>query len=491
MKISVIISTYYRHGSVKDVLLGMTTQTYQPDEIIIIDQTPKSNVPKDFYKKFKKKLPLKIITDIEPSMTGARNHGIMVAKNDALLIIDDDILFKDNFIESHKNIMINENVDVVNGATSLKPKIPKTYPWDIQNMDPIRYFLSAPNWNWNGMMLGLSSTNVFIKKSTLLKSGLFDTILPRMNDFEIGYRLFKSGAKMYFSEKPFAQHLRATGGLRKKPKNHNKLVAALYIHNKHFPGWMTFQYKLWFVLSVFNFKKFWKRPWRPFIFPFKLYNLLNCNRIAKNLLKKSVENKPNLTLIEEQVFNLILNNSNKKKRILVYDSNFSVIDNNSFLNENKNNFELDIVECNLKRYNKLKSKYNQSKNDNINVHLFDLEKKNSNSKSLDKDIEDKYLSQIDNFNKAFDIIIINGLFKSKCFNYAINNLTSNGIIILMDLEKNNYNENMDLNKSIIINTGLDQFSYKPKLKKILLHCSSENEFKKIKSSISKFTWQKI
>ena len=92
MKISVIISTYHRHDTLKSVLLAMKSQTHMPNEIIVIDQTPKKNIPKDFYVDFEKELPIKIIQGVKPSMTVSRNHGIMVSKYEVLLIIDDDIV---------------------------------------------------------------------------------------------------------------------------------------------------------------------------------------------------------------------------------------------------------------------------------------------------------------------------------------------------------------------------------------------------------------
>jgi GT2 family glycosyltransferase len=131
------------------------------------------------------------------------------------------------------------------------------------------------------MMMSVSSCNFSIKKSLFMAVGGFDEELPRMVDFELGYRLFRYGAKIYFSHEPFAVHLRAPGGSRQKPNRHDRLVAALYIHKKHFPGWITKQFMLKQMHdSIWN-RRILTRPWNPVV---RLYKLIRANRIVKKKL---------------------------------------------------------------------------------------------------------------------------------------------------------------------------------------------------------------
>lgn len=242
--VSVIIPSYYRHVYLKEVLAQLCRQTVPALEVIVPDQTPPAEIPDGFYDEFSGRLPLTVIHVDEPSISAPRNLAARRAKGDVLLFLDDDVVINAAIIESHLRVMRREAVDVVNGAVTLRERLPEEYPWKIEDLDPVRFFLAAPNHHWQGMMLGVSSCNFSIKRTTFLKVGGFDEKLPRMVDFELGYRLFRSGAKIYFSDEPFARHLRAPGGSRKKPQNHNKLVAALYIHRKHFPGWITTQFML-------------------------------------------------------------------------------------------------------------------------------------------------------------------------------------------------------------------------------------------------------
>ena len=254
-KISVVIASYYRHESLTDVFELFKNQTHIPDEIIIVDQTPMEDRPKNFYEKYD--LNIHLINLEKPSRNLARNIGVSKAKNPLILMIDDDILFGNDFVEQHINVMLEENVDVVNGATTLRDSLPEEWPWDSKNMDPVRFFLAAPNYNWQGMMLSVSSCNFSIKKDIYDQVGGFDPLCPRMDDFEFGYRLYKAGAKIIHSPLPQAKHLRAGGGLRKNPLRYDRLAGAIYLHRKHFPGWITTQFILKQILRL----KVIYRPW--------------------------------------------------------------------------------------------------------------------------------------------------------------------------------------------------------------------------------------
>ena len=253
---TVIIPTYYRYGPLINLLEQLSSQTLAPDEIIVIDQTPKADRDYNIKELFSKLISLKYLDFDEPSLTKSRNYAAEHSMGDILIFCDDDIVINDNYIESHVKVLVGENVDVVNGATTTKDSLPSHYPWDQKSMDPVRFFLAAPNYKWSGMMLSLSSCNVSMKRDIFFNSGGFDEKLPRMVDFELGYRIYKMGAKIYYSDKPAVKHLRAAGGSRKNPHSHNKLVANLYIHKKHFGGWIYKQYVIRYIFASLIFGKF-------------------------------------------------------------------------------------------------------------------------------------------------------------------------------------------------------------------------------------------
>ena len=146
-------------------------------------------------------------------------------------------------------------------------------------MDLVRCFLNAPNYKWEGMMCSITSGNFSIRRDVYIKWGGFDLFAPRMQDYEFGFRLFRKGAKIFYSYKPLAQHLRGEGGLRKNPMKFDRLVGAIYLHKKHFPGWITKQFFLKSILRLHSIT----RPWS--IIKLIIANH-QANKLFNNYLKK-------------------------------------------------------------------------------------------------------------------------------------------------------------------------------------------------------------
>ena len=175
-KLSVIIPTYYRHKELPNILCCLENQTYAPEEIIIVDQTPLDEVPLGFYEAYQDRLPLKVIMLDTPSSTISRNLGAKKAKGDLFCFFDDKIEGNEDLIESHVKVMFEQNVDVVHGATihsklhgSRLPGVP-LWGKEIKNFDPALIFLISPNYQWSGMAIGLNTANMCIKKEAFLKS---------------------------------------------------------------------------------------------------------------------------------------------------------------------------------------------------------------------------------------------------------------------------------------------------------------------------------
>ena len=256
-KVSVVIHTYYRYELLEKVLEILTEQTLKPFEIIISDQTPLSDRPKNFYESFKG-LPLKIIDLDKPSHAPAQNIGARASTGDVLVFLDDDCEFQDDFLEQHIRVMDEENVDVVVGPNSLTKKLPENLEKRcLKRRDPLSFFIQKVSFNWNGMVVYTTGGNTSIRREFFFKVNGYDEIIPRMADVELGFRLFKSGAKMYHSVKPFLHHFKSKkGGTRKSQGNipYLRLVSYLYIYKKHFPGWSTRQFCLKEILNYLIFR---------------------------------------------------------------------------------------------------------------------------------------------------------------------------------------------------------------------------------------------
>jgi GT2 family glycosyltransferase len=263
--ISVILHTYYRYECLETVLRLLSDQTLKPLEVVISDQTPLNDRPTGFYKKFKE-LPLKVINLEKPTHAPAQNRGARASKGDILLFLDDDIEFNKDLLEQHVTVMEEENVDVVMGVVSGLRNLPDSSNRNTSNFDPISIFLKGPHSRWNGMALHVHGLNTSIRREIFLESGGFDEKIPRMADIELGYRLFRSGAKIYHSEKPFVYHKRwHKGGTRKTQSNINyiRLISRFYLYKKHFPGWGTYQFLLLEILNALLFRAQMRGEFQP------------------------------------------------------------------------------------------------------------------------------------------------------------------------------------------------------------------------------------
>jgi GT2 family glycosyltransferase len=293
-KISVIMHTYYRYEYLEKVLKILTRQTLKPFEIIISDQTPLNDRPPGFYENFKE-LPLKIINLDKPSHAPAQNIGAKSSTGDILIFLDDDCEFREDYIEQHIKVMTEENVDVVVGPNSLTEDLPETYEKQyLERRDPFSFFIKKVPIKWNGMVIYTTGGNTLIRRESFFKIGGYDEKIPRMADVEIGFRLYKSGAKMYHSVKPFVHHFKSNrGGSRKSQKDipYLRLLSYLYIYKKHFPGWSTRQFCLKEIIDAILFREpingktrlsNFKNPLFPFI---RLYELIKAYVESDKLLK--------------------------------------------------------------------------------------------------------------------------------------------------------------------------------------------------------------
>ena len=68
---------------------------------------------------------------------------------------------------------------------------------------------------------------------------------------------------------------------------------------------------------------------------------------------------------------------------------------------------------------------------------------NSEIQIVESNSFDQYLEPLKTIDEKFDIIIVDGIFRNECLVESINHLTENGLVILDDSERNEYNEGIN------------------------------------------------
>ena len=98
--VSLIIPTYQREKVLCDSISYALNQDYADYEIVVVDQTDTHEIDTQ---RFLNQLPdfVRIVNHRPPSLTGARNRGILEAHGEIVIMIDDDVIIESDFISQH------------------------------------------------------------------------------------------------------------------------------------------------------------------------------------------------------------------------------------------------------------------------------------------------------------------------------------------------------------------------------------------------------
>ncbi len=180
MKISVIIPSYNRYTLLKRAVFSVYSQTYPPQEVIIIDDGSNdetSNIQKDFPS-------VKYFYQNNNGVSSARNLGIEKASFDWIAFLDsDDEWFEDKLQKQVNYHQENENISVSYTDEEWirdgeKVKIPKKFK--KIGKDAFKENLSYCN---------IAPSSVLIHKNIFQMYGLFDENLEVCEDYDLWLRV--------------------------------------------------------------------------------------------------------------------------------------------------------------------------------------------------------------------------------------------------------------------------------------------------------------
>jgi glycosyltransferase involved in cell wall biosynthesis len=251
-RVTVLIPTIERYSFLEKLLDQLRKQIVPPHEIIIVDQTPPDLRNFKLYEDFGD-LPLKVIFQDQSGQCSSRNNGLQTATGDHILFIDDDDEIEPDLIQLHiKNLMVtNSNVSSGVADEVGAGKLPQHFT----------YFRASDVFPTN---------NSLIKKSILLKSGLFDLAYNygQRADGDLGMRIYLCGEVMVLNPDIRVFHHHAPrGGLRKhkarvityassrRKLNHFRLpsVTEIYLAKRYFSN-EQLREMIWLaILGTFSF----------------------------------------------------------------------------------------------------------------------------------------------------------------------------------------------------------------------------------------------
>ena len=213
-KVTIIVPTYNREEVLCNTIRYLLHQDFPEYEILVIDQTIKHTVETA---RFLENVPsnVKIINHQPPSLTAARNSGIREAKGEIIIMVDDDVILKRDFISQHLKYYGDPNIVGVAGRVELEARFINKPPAFIKSefIEWISYYQFQGNVERDAYrMVGC---NFSFRKDLALKTGLFDTNFIGTawgEDYDFSLHLKNGGLKIIYSPDAAVLHLAIRDG---------------------------------------------------------------------------------------------------------------------------------------------------------------------------------------------------------------------------------------------------------------------------------------
>lgn len=183
-KISVVIPTYNREKLIVQSINSVLEQTYENIEVIVVDDASTDNT-KEVVKKIKDKRVKYIGLKQNKGACNARNVGIENATGDYIAFQDSDDIFRPEKIEKQYSNLIENKSDMDFCKICINDKDIKIEVPTLEQEESIinnKILDELCNGNF------ISTQAVLIKKN-VIKRYMFDTKLPRLQDFDIVMRM--------------------------------------------------------------------------------------------------------------------------------------------------------------------------------------------------------------------------------------------------------------------------------------------------------------
>jgi glycosyltransferase involved in cell wall biosynthesis len=227
--ISVVTILYERASVIPDVLRSYFRQSYEDDiEIIFVDDASPDNsadvVEQEFERARKSgtyaRLPTyRIIRNASNQGNCiSRNIGIAEARGDVVVVIDSDCMLNRDFLRLHAEAHSFKDCDVVIGPINIETdgKNPAKWLEQLESRPDIAAQEALPQYELNRAAFMNCITRNFSVRRPVIKENLFDPLFSYSadpssgfgwEDVELGYRLYKGGARIKYISDAFSVHI--------------------------------------------------------------------------------------------------------------------------------------------------------------------------------------------------------------------------------------------------------------------------------------------
>jgi len=208
-KVSVIIPAYNVADYIAETLDSALAQTFRDNEIIVInDGSPDSEKLEKAIEPYREKIVY--LKQPNKGAAAARNAGIEAARGEILAFLDGDDIWLPDYLEKQISFLRATGGDMVYCDAFLfgDEKKYKTY----MSRSPSRGEVT-PCSLLNGSCNVITSGTVLLR-GTVLAGGMFDEKAPpRIEDFDLWFRLLKNGAKVDYQKNVLLKYRIRAGSL--------------------------------------------------------------------------------------------------------------------------------------------------------------------------------------------------------------------------------------------------------------------------------------
>lgn len=189
-KVSVISTVLNEEATIEELLDALSTQTFVPDEIVIVDAGSEDGTLSRI-KKYEDSLPLKVMVCPGVSRGEGRNIAIRAAKGDIIVSVDGGCIPYSNWLEALVNPLLEDSsLDVVGGFYEpiiLTPLQEALAALTVPTLDDISPSNFLP-----------SSRSIAFRKKVWERVGGYPEWMRSAEDTVFDLLLKKSGAKFLF-----------------------------------------------------------------------------------------------------------------------------------------------------------------------------------------------------------------------------------------------------------------------------------------------------
>lgn len=208
MPVSIVIPTYRREQVLLDTIRYLQDLNPPPAELLIVDQSEQHEAATTTaLQAWHEEGRIRWLRLSHPSVTHAMNTGLLEARNEIVIFVDDDIIPDQRLLTSHVLAQAEDFINIVAGQV-LQPGEEEV----AESPEGGEFLFCSGKRRWVRELIGC---NFSVKKSTALALGGFDENFLRVAyrfEAEFCDRAISAGEKILFEPAASIRHLKAGAG---------------------------------------------------------------------------------------------------------------------------------------------------------------------------------------------------------------------------------------------------------------------------------------